>query len=420
MTPKDRIKITLSYKDPDKLPVDFGGMLATGIHVSTIYKLRQRLRLDTPGTPVKVVEPYQMLGEIADDLKEVLGVDTVSLLGSRNFFGFKNEGWKEWELDDGTPVLVPKLFNTVKNSDWSLYMYPQGDNSVPPAAKMPKNGFYFDLVIRQDPIDDASLNVEDNTEEFTLLSVTDLKDIKCRADKLYSGTDYAIIASLVSSGFGDIALVPGPTLKHPKGIRDISEWYISTVTRKDYIKDIFSKQLEIAIENFRRIYNSVGDKIDIVFISGTDFGTQSGPLISLDLYKDLYKPYHLKVNNWIHENTGWHTFMHSCGSIYKLIPEFIDAGFDILNPVQISAEGMDLAKLKTEYGKYITFWGGGVDTQKTLPFGTPAQVKEETRRLIDIFSPGGGFVFSSVHNIQPGVPVENIIAMIEVIKEYRK
>lgn len=171
MTPKDRIKITLSYKDPDKLPVDFGGMLATGIHVSTIYKLRQRLRLDTPGTPVKVVEPYQMLGEIADDLKEVLGVDTVSLLGSRNFFGFKNEGWKEWELDDGTPVLVPKLFNTVKNSDWSLYMYPQGDNSVPPAAKMPKNGFYFDLVIRQDPIDDASLNVEDNTEEFTLLSV---------------------------------------------------------------------------------------------------------------------------------------------------------------------------------------------------------------------------------------------------------
>lgn len=192
------------------------------------------------------------------------------------------------------------------------------------------------------------------------------------------------------------------------------------MTRKDYIKDIFSKQLEIAIENFRRIYNSVGDKIDIVFISGTDFGTQSGPLISLDLYKDLYKPYHLKVNNWIHENTGWHTFMHSCGSIYKLIPEFIDAGFDILNPVQISAEGMDLAKLKTEYGKYITFWGGGVDTQKTLPFGTPAQVKEETRRLIDIFSPGGGFVFSSVHNIQPGVPVENIIAMIEVIKEYRK
>lgn len=418
MTPRERINRALSHKQPDKLPVDFGGVLTSGINVSTVYKLRQKLGLDSPGTPVKVVEPYQMLGEIAVDLKEYMGIDTAALLGENNFFGFKNEGWRQWKLDDGTPVLIPELFNTKKNSDGSIYMYAGGDKSYSPAAKMPKDGFYFDLEIRQQPIDDSKLNVEDNTEEFGLLNDSDLKYIKDETDRLYS-TDRAIIASLVLSGFGDIALVPGPTLKDPKGIRDISEWYMSTASRKDYIKNIFSAQLEIAIENYKKIYETVGNKIEAVFVSGTDFGAQNGPFISKDSYRELFKPYHKRVNKWIHDNTDWYSFMHCCGSIYELIPEFIDAGFDILNPVQISATNMDPASLKSEYGKDITFWGGGIDTQKTLPFGTPEQVKEEAKRLIDIFSPGGGFVFNAIHNIQAGVPVDNIIAMFEVVREYR-
>ena len=418
MNSRERILKALSHKEPDKLPVDFGGTLTSGINVSSVFKLRQGLGLDAPGTPVKVVEPYQMLGEVGDDLKEILGVDTTALLGENNFFGFKNENWKEWELFDGTPVLVPELFNTEKNKDGSIFMYAKGDKSYPPAAKIPENGFYFDMEIRQKPIDDNNLNVDDNTEEFGLLGEKDLDLIEKNAEKLYK-SDLAIIASLASSGFGDIALVPGPTLTEPKGIRDVSEWYISTASRKDYVKEIFSKQLDIALENYKRIYERIGNKIIAVFVSGTDFGAQNGPFISRESYRDLFKPFHQKVNKWIHNNTDWYSFMHTCGSIYEFIPDFIEAGFDILNPVQIAAADMDPQRLKTEFGKDITFWGGGVNTQKTLPFGSSGEVKEEVKKLIDIFSPGGGFVFNAVHNIQAKTPIENIVSMIEVINEYR-
>ena len=189
---------------------------------------------------------------------------------------------------------------------------------------------------------------------------------------------------------------------------------------KEYIKKVFSGQIEIAIENYKKVNDAIGEKIDMVQTSGNDFGMQQGLFVSKELYRDLFKPFNKEVNNWIHENTNWKSFMHTCGAVYDLIPDFVDAGFDILNPVQISAVGMDPIKLKKEFGNDIVFWGGGVDTQKTLPFGTPSQVKEEVKRLIDIFSPNGGYVFNTVHNIQANVPIENVTAMIEVIQEYRK
>ncbi|MHB8278566.1 MAG: uroporphyrinogen decarboxylase family protein [Candidatus Humimicrobiaceae bacterium] len=419
MNSRERIKKTLNHIQPDKLPVDFGGMLATGMNVSIIYKLRQEYGLDKPLTPVKVIEPFQMLGEISEDLKKIIGIDTVSLLGSKNFFGFENDNWKEWKLWDGTPVLVPEKFNTEKEKDGNVYMYAQGDKNYLPCAKMPEKGFYFDLIIRQEKIDDNNLKFEDNLEEFTIIDDEELENIKNKVEQLYNNTEYSIFASLVQSGFGDIALVPGPTLKNPKGIRDIAEWYMSLVSRKKYIKYVFEKQYKIALENYKRINDFAGNMIDVVFITGTDFGSQNSLFISKDLYKELFKPFHLKINNWIHENTGWKTFIHSCGAIEPLINEFIDAGFDILDPVQISAFGMDPYVLKKKYGKNISFWGGGVDTQKTLPFGTPKQVRDEVKKNIEIFISGGGFVYSTVHNIQANIPIENIVAMIEVIRKYR-
>ena len=157
-----------------------------------------------------------------------------------------------------------------------------------------------------------------------------------------------------------------------------------------------------------------------VWVSGTDFGSQKGLFISKELYRDLYKPFHIRVNNWMHENTQWKSLIHSCGSVYELIPDFIEAGFDVLNPIQVAASGMEPKKLKKEFGKDITFWGGGVDTQRTLMFGTPKEVKEEVKKMVDIFLPGGGFVFAAVHNIQANVPVKNIMAMIEAIRELKK
>jgi uroporphyrinogen-III decarboxylase len=155
-----------------------------------------------------------------------------------------------------------------------------------------------------------------------------------------------------------------------------------------------------------------------VFITGTDFGMQTGPFISPKTYRALYQPFHKRVNDWVHTHTSWKTFMHSCGSVMALIPDFIESGFDILNPVQCSAALMEPSELKGRFGDHITFWGGGVDTQRTLPFGTADEVRAEVHERIQVFGPGGGFVFNAIHNVQPNSPVENLLALFETLREH--
>jgi hypothetical protein len=417
---KKRILETINHREPDKLAIDFGSTPVTGMHVKIVYELRQYYGLDKPETPVKVIEPYQMLGEIGNDLKDILGTDVVGLEGKGTFFGYQKENWKEWKLFDGTPVLVPGLFNTEINKDGSLFQYAKGDKSYPPSAKMPKGGYFIDSLKRQKIINDDQMDPNDNLEEFNILSDDNIEYFNKELIRINPENYHATTGMIASSSFGDIAFVPGPMLKDPKGIRDIEEWYISTQTRKKYIKDVFSGQLEIALENYRKVNEAIGSLIDVVFVTGTDFGTQQGLFSSIDTYRELFKPFHKRINNWIHENTNWKTFIHTCGAVYKLIPDLVEAGFDILNPVQINALEMNPKKLKSEFGRHITFWGGGIDTQETLAFGTPEDVKKQIVKLIEIFFPGGGFVFNTVHNIQANVPIKNIIAMIEVLQEYRK
>ncbi len=418
LTSRERVLRALNHQEPDRVPLDLGGSATTGMHVSSVYQLRQALHLDPPGTPVKVIEPYQMLGEIQPDLMDALGVDVVALGRPTTLFGFKNEGWKPWTFFDGTPVLVPAAFNTDPEPNGDILMYPEGDKTAPPSGRMPKDGFYFDTIIRQPPIDESRLNPEDNLEEFGPLSDDDLDYFRREAERLYTETDKAILANIGSTGFGDIALVPAPWLKHPKGIRDVAEWYMSTVTRRDYVYRVFERQCEIALANLERFYSVVGDRVAALFVTGTDFGMQTGPFISPQTYRDLYKPFHKQLNDWIHQHTPWKCFIHSCGSVTALLPDFIEAGFDILNPVQTSAAEMDPRRLKQQFGDRITFWGGGIDTQKTLPFGTPEQVKAEVRERIRIFGPGGGFVFNTIHNVQARIPAANLVALYEAVRAY--
>jgi hypothetical protein len=418
MTSRERVARALNHQEPDRLPLDLGGCATTGMQVSSVYLLRQALGLDPPGTPVKVTEPYQMLGEIKPDLMEALGVDVVPLPGPRTMFGFRNEGWKPWTLFDGTPVLVPEAFNTDPEPDGSILMYPEGDRTVPPSARMPKDGFYFDSITRQPPIDDSKLNPEDNLEEFGPISDADLAYFEREAKRLYDQTDKAILANFGGMAFGDIALVPAPWLKHPRGIRDVAEWYISTVSRFGYVYRVFERQCEIALANLEKIHRVVGDRVTAVFVTGTDFGMQSGPFIAPANYRKLFKPFHVKINEWIHTHTTWKSFIHSCGSVWALLPDFVDAGFDILNPVQCSAANMDPRRLKETFGVRLTFWGGGVDTQRTLPFGTADEVRAEVRERIHIFGTGGGFVFNTTHNVQARVPKENLLALYEAVREY--
>jgi uroporphyrinogen-III decarboxylase len=195
---------------------------------------------------------------------------------------------------------------------------------------------------------------------------------------------------------------------------------MSILTRSDYIHAIFEKQSEIALGNLATIREIFGDSIEAVFICGTDFGTQDSTFCSEETFDELYKPYYKKVNDWIHANTGWKTFKHSCGAVEPFMDHFIEAGFDIINPVQINAKGMDPVKLKEYYGDRLTFWGGGVDTQRILSFGTPDEVRKQVIEQCSILGPGGGFVFNTVHNIQANVPARNLAAMLEGIREFNR
>lgn len=420
MNSRERLIAALNHEQPDRIPLDLGASATTGMHVSAVYALRQALQLDPPGTPVKVTEPYQMLGEIKPDLLDALGVDVLPLVSPKNLFGFRNENWKPWTFFDGTPVLVPEKFNTDLEPNGDILMYPEGDRSAPPSGRMPSGGFYFDTIIRQPPVDDAHLDPADNLEEFGPIRDDELLHFAGQAERLHSETDRAVLANFGGTAFGDIALVPAPWLKNPRGIRDVAEWYMSTVSRRAYVTAIFERQCEIGLANLERIHAVVGDKVQAVFVTGTDFGAQTGPFISPKSYRELFKPFHQEVNNWIHRHTGWKTFIHSCGSVINLIPDFIEAGFDILNPVQTSATGMDPRELKARFGDRLVFWGGGIDTQQTLPFGTPEEVRQQVRERMEIFGQGGGFVFNAIHNIQAGTPANNLVALYQAVSDFRQ
>jgi Uroporphyrinogen decarboxylase (URO-D) len=418
MSSRERVRLALAHQEPDRLPLDLGATSVTGMHVDTVYRLRQALDLDAPGIPVKIVEPFQMLGEVKPDLLDALGIDTVFLGGTGTAFGFQLEGWKEWKTFGGTPALVPGGFNTRTAPNGDLLLYPQGDLAASPSARMPRGGFYFDVIVRQEPLDESNLRVDDNLEEFGSITDEELEHFRSLAEELYTRTDKAIVLSLGALSLGNIARVPGPGLINPKGIRDVEEWYVSLNSRRDHVYKIFERQTEINLANLEKIYAAVGNRVTAAYLTGTDFGAQHGPFISPKTYRQLFQPFHKQVNDWVHRSTEWKTFIHSCGSVWALLEDFIAAGFDILNPVQCSAANMDPFELKKTFGDRITFWGGGVDTQYTLPFGSREDVRKEVREHIRAFGPGGGFVFNAVHNIQALVPVENVLALYQAAREY--
>ena len=270
---------------------------------------------------------------------------------------------------------MPEGFNTDPEPNGDILAYPGGDKTAPPCAVMPNGGYYFDALKRQDPIDDDKLDVEDNVEEFRPIPESDLAYLKAEAERL-EATGRGVLASFGGTSFGDIALVPALDLKHPRGIRAVEEWYVSTSLRSEYIYEVFERQCDVALQNLEKIHAAVGERVTVAYVTGTDFGAQNAPFFSPKAYRTLFKPFHVKINDWIHTHTTWKTFIHSCGSIWRLLDEIVDAGFDCINPVQTSAADMDPEALKAKYGDRVTFWGGGIDTQRVLPFGTPEEVRD--------------------------------------------
>ncbi|MGL4393224.1 MAG: uroporphyrinogen decarboxylase family protein [Fusobacteriaceae bacterium] len=417
MTSRERLKRVLNHQDVDKVVVDLGSSVVSGISATALINLREALGLKKE--LVKISEPFQLLGEVTEDVRKALSVDIVSVSSPMTIFGYKNENWKKWEMPNGLTVLVGENFNTTKDKDGNTYIYPQGDLSVPPSARMPKEGFYFDNIVRQEEIDPLKLDAkEDFKNDFSVMSDDIIAGIKKEVDYYYDKTEYGISLGSFQDGIGDFCPLSAPWLKYTKGIRNIEDFMMAHYLYPDYIKELFGMQTDIALKNIKKLFDAVGNKVQIIQINATDFGTQNGEMISPEMYREFYKPYFKKINDWVHENTEWKVAYHSCGSVIRLLDDFVEINVDILNPVQCSAKNMDPKFLKEKYGDKLVFWGGGVDTQKTLPFGNPEDVKKEVLERLEIFSKNGGFIFNTIHNIQGPTPVENILAIYEAIKEF--
>ncbi len=418
LSPRERVRNTISHRESDRVPLDFGATPQSGIHASTLVKLRSALGLEEH--PVKLWEPFQCLGEVELDLIQKLNVDVVGVFCPGTFLGYRNQDWKSWQLPDGTNVLVGNGFVYYVDAQGNTTIYPQGDRAASPSARMPKGGAFFDAIIRQKPLDEAALDPAEYAEEFTLFTDADLEAIQKQGEFWRHETDLAMIGVFGKAGFGDIATVPGVALKEPKGIRDPQQWMIAHMTHPDYINEIFELQCEVVIKNLELYRQALGSMVDIITISGTDLGSQMGPMLSVEMFRNLYKPHFKRVNDWVHSNTTWKTWYHCCGSIAPLMEDFIDMGVDILNPIQCSAAGMEPRMLKKRFGEQLVFWGGGVDTQNTLPFGAPEEVYQEVLERIEILFDGHtGFVFNTIHNILSNVPIENILALFRAVNDSR-
>lgn len=417
MTSRERLIKSLNHQQPDRVPLDLGATSQTGISASTLYKLRRALGLKEK--PITVHEPFQILGMVDEDILQKLGADVVGLWNPSNFMGVRNGNWKPWSMPDGTPTMVAGGLEFDVDEKGITYAYPQGDRSARPSMKLPEGGYFFDNIDRSGDMDEDNLDAKrDYADDFSIFTDEDAKYFEKESKRLFEETQYGIVGMCGGGGFGDVATLPAPWLKNPKGIRKMEDWLVAHLLYPDYILELFEMQSDIAVKNLEIYKQAVGDRVQVIWLSGTDFGTQQREFTSPENYRKFYKPFHKKLNDWVHHNTNWKTFYHTCGSIVNLLDDMVEAGIDILNPVQCSACGMDPKMLKEKYGDKLVFWGGGVDTQHTLPFGTPDEVSRQVKERLEIFSKDGGFVFNTIHNIVGKTPVENLLAMYEAVRKF--
>jgi hypothetical protein len=345
-----------------------------------------------------------MLGDVEMDVVDRLHLDILPVEPLVQFFGLRREGWKPWKLWDGTAVLVPGQFDVEVDAEGGWLLHSGGDPAKPVEARMPKGGFYFDMPsLTESRPDWVPPRPEDLRREH-ILGPEELEHMQSRAEQLRRTTDKALmLGPWDSTGLPWVGSIP--------------DFLVLLAAEPSYVREAFAARTEAALENLAALAAHLGDTVDVIGLEGNDFGAQNAELFSPALFAELFAPFLRIQNDWVHAHTGWKTWYHCCGSITRILPMMIDCGVDVINPVQTSAAGMDPAWLKRTFGSRVVFWGGGVDTQRTLPFASPQQVAAEVRERISIFAPGGGFVFNPIHNIQQGTPPENVVAAYEAARE---
>jgi len=381
------------------VPLDIGGTESSGITAIACNRLRAHLGL--PQGQTRVFDTGQQVVTIEDDLREALGIDTVPLL-------IEPRRWKPWTLSDGSPCQIPERWNPEPHDGgWVV----RDDGGVV-RARMPAGGLYFEGVnpplagvTEPAQLDEHAAAIE----SFDWPSYADesLDDVAARAERLFRETDYAVVGNLMCH-----FLAAGQSL------RGHEQFLIDLLADQGLVHALMERLVAAYLRRVEAYLDRVGDFIQVVLFND-DLGTQSGPMVSLEAYRELIFPYQRRLFGFAKaRRPDLFLLFHSCGSVRRFIPSLIEAGVDALNPVQVSAAEMDTAELKREFGRDVAFWGGGCDTQHILNHGSPAQIEAEVRRRIADLAPGGGFVFTQVHNIQPDVPPENVLAMLDAVRTH--
>lgn len=394
MNHRERVTAAIRRQQPDRVPVDLGGMRSTGIMALAYARLKEYLGI-TEGD-IYVYDTGQQLAQVEAPILERFGCDVVPLDAGLLV------GWQPYTLPDGTPAKICADFRTEPDGEGGAYALDETGRRV---SHRPADSYYFDAIYR--PLENVS-SIDELKRVYDPPPPTDehLARLQAEAKRLFDETDYAIMGA-----FG------GAFLEGGQGLRGWLNFMMDLAGDPAFAEALLDRMLAVYLRDVELYLDAVGDYIHLIQMGG-DLGTQAGPQISPEQYYALIQPRQKALWGRIHAlKPHVAVFLHSCGGIYEFIPGIIDAGCDVLNPVQTSARGMEPARLKREFGDRICFWGGGCDTQKVLPFGTPEEVYENTRRNIEIFKPGGGFVFCQIHNIQAGVPPENILAMFEAVHD---
>jgi len=397
MTSRQRVLKAIHHEEPDRLPIDLGGMASTGIMAIAYARLKEHLGINGE---TRIFDMGQQLAEVEPEILSRFGVDVISLGNSLG--QAPPEFWKPWKLPNGLACQIPAsvdLRPDEENGGWLIWEYGI------PTQRMSASSLYFSEVFH--PLAEMTTPEELKLFPRPVISDEDLKFLEMRAKALYENTDFAIIAN-----FG------GSILEAGNSLRGFARFMMDLGKGGTFLEDLIGGIVETQLKNLSSYLEAVRNYVQIVQF-GDDLGMQDRPLMSRNMYQKYLMPGHQALFQYVHKNSDCAVFLHSCGSIYPLIPDLIAAGVDILNPVQTSAKNMDPKRLKEEFGKQITFWGGGCDTQRVLPFATADEIAQHVRERIDIFAPGGGFVFNPIHNIQADVPPENIVSMFDTALEFR-
>ncbi|MEA3327719.1 MAG: uroporphyrinogen decarboxylase family protein [Chloroflexota bacterium] len=412
MNSRERVLSAISHIEPDGIPVDLGATPSSGISAIAYDNLLSYLPFKNKRN--WVYDVVQQVAQLSEEVLDFFRIDTVDL---GRTFNTKDSDWYDYTLPNGGIAQQPVWFHPVKQADGS-YLALQGKEAI---ARMPATAFSYDQVVF--PFLDgypteyrANLNAAMGKIHWAALvhspwdhaSEPDFwESLRFKALQLRANSDRAIVLSAGCNLF-----------EWGTFLRRLDNFLMDLVCAPAEVERFLDALMVRHLSSLEKICKAVGDVVDIIRL-GDDLGMNTGPLMSPATYRELFKPRHRTLCHYIKRHSTMHTFLHSCGSIYQLIPDLIEAGFEILNPVQTNTCDMQPKRLKEEFGKDVTFWGGGADTRSILNLGTPAQVRDHVRADIETLSPGGGFIFNTIHNILPDVPPENIIAMFEAVDDYR-